>query len=98
MHKTDFYTRQSKKLMKGHGKITAVIHPILSTRYGTEFATETISASNSEFENLIPEIPYIGGKANQLHGYAYRNDKLIGPVSHIEKTRDASSRHRRYFP
>ena len=34
--------------------------------YGDEFADEIVSEARTEFEVLIPEIPYIGGRKNRL--------------------------------
>ncbi len=40
--------------------------PYLTERYGAELADTAVTESTIEFEQLIPEIPYIGGKANSM--------------------------------
>jgi hypothetical protein len=44
----------------------AMGRPLIATRYGEALADTAVAESISEFEQIIPEIPYIGGKANSM--------------------------------
>lgn len=63
---TDYYTSQKEKLCQSHQAMMALGQPLLTGRYGAEFACTAVRQSLAEFEALIPEIPYIGGKNNSL--------------------------------
>ncbi|WP_420643352.1 L-2-amino-thiazoline-4-carboxylic acid hydrolase [Candidatus Leptofilum sp.] len=63
---TNYYTKQQGKLLKNHRKMMKIGEPILKQKYGTQLAQTTVSQSTTEFENLIPQIPYIGGSANSM--------------------------------
>jgi hypothetical protein len=61
----NYYTGQKKRLLKNHDKLIDLGMDTLNTRYdgaGEQIAAET----RREFEQLIPQIPYIGGKQNRL--------------------------------
>ena len=42
------------------------IRPLLVKRYGEPFVGEIAADAREEFRRLIPQLPYIGGKANRL--------------------------------
>jgi hypothetical protein len=54
---------KASKAVKHMRKAAAAIH-------GDEFADEIVSETILEFEALVPEIPYIGGKKNRLSSEA----------------------------
>jgi hypothetical protein len=62
----EYYLKQKDKLLKGHRKMMAIGKPLMTARYGAETAVSIIAGSTTEFEQLIPQIPYIGGKENSL--------------------------------
>ncbi len=62
----EYYISRTSKLLKGFDKAAKHMRGALATRYGDEFANAVISEARREFEALIPELPYIGGKANSL--------------------------------
>ena len=65
-HKQDYYLKQKYKLVKNHQKMMSIGKPLMQERYGTELAETAVSQSITEFEKLLPEIPYIGGSANHM--------------------------------
>lgn len=62
----DYYLAQKENLLKGHKKMMALARPYLTEHYGAELADTAVAESTVEFEQLLPEIPYIGGKANSM--------------------------------
>ncbi len=61
-----YYLAQKPKLLKDHAAILAVGRKLMVARYGLEFTDKVEREAREEFERLIPEIPYIGGKDNSL--------------------------------
>lgn len=66
MH-NDYYTSQSRKLLKQLDKFLVQSRPILIERCGKEeTATAIHQETLEEYERLIPQIPYVGGRKNPL--------------------------------
>ena len=61
-----YRTNNKKRLLKQHGKMMAVGEKLLIERYGRSTTIDIISKSDEAFQQLLPEIPYIGGKANPM--------------------------------
>ncbi len=68
MHETqnDYYTSQSRKLLKQLDKFLVRVRPILIERCGKEAATAIHQETLAEYERLVPQLPYIGGRKNSL--------------------------------
>ena len=62
----NYYLQQKQKLIKGHQKMMKLGLSILTEKYDASFAQTAVSESITEFENLIPQIPYIGGNENPM--------------------------------
>ena len=62
----EYYISRTPKLLKGFDKAAKHMRGSLASRYGDDFAGTIIPEARNEFEALIPELPYIGGKANFL--------------------------------
>jgi hypothetical protein len=61
------YNGQIKhKLMKRHQKMMGIGQPIMTRRFGYYLAATAVAESDIEFQNLIPQIPSIGGKDNPM--------------------------------
>lgn len=54
------------KLLKNHTKMMKIGRPLISERYGESFAEKLVADCDREFEQLIPQLPDIGGKQNDL--------------------------------
>jgi hypothetical protein len=63
-----FYLQNRKKLLAEHRKMAEAGRVFAAQRYGEAFANALVHESLGEFEALIPELPYIGGKRNPLTG------------------------------
>jgi len=62
----EYYTKQRHKLLKNHHKMMRIGQPIIAEKYGKALAETAVAESTTEFEQLIPQIPYIGGAANSM--------------------------------
>jgi len=63
---SDYYTSQSSRLLKDLDKFLKRMRKRLAERYGEEGTAALHRETLAEFERLIPQIPYIGGKENSL--------------------------------
>ncbi|MCL4263237.1 MAG: L-2-amino-thiazoline-4-carboxylic acid hydrolase [Anaerolineae bacterium] len=62
----NYYLAQKGNLLKGHKKMMRLARPYLTEHYGAELADTAVAESIVEFEQLIPDIPYIGGQENSM--------------------------------
>ncbi len=63
---SDYYVSQKKKLLKGFDKVAQRATKCLIKNYNEDFARTVIEKTREKFEQIIPDIPYIGGKRNQF--------------------------------
>ena len=56
-----YYSLRQEKLLKNFDQTFALIRDSLVERYGAELANALVREAHSEYETLIPEIPYIRG-------------------------------------
>jgi hypothetical protein len=61
-----YYVESKAKLLRKHNKLASAGREIAILRYGEAFADTLVRESLAEFEELIPELPYIGGEQNAL--------------------------------
>jgi hypothetical protein len=64
--KNDYYILRKAKLLKGFDKVAKRATKFLVNHYGDDFASIIISETREKFEQIIPEIPYIGGNGNLI--------------------------------
>ncbi len=65
-----YHSSRKEKLLKDFDDTSALIKASLNSRYGKEFTSTLQSEARQEYENLIPEIPYIrGARARMLNGF-----------------------------
>jgi hypothetical protein len=62
----DNYISRKQQLLKDFDKSTARIKSVLTSSYGNEQANSLISESRSEYESIIPQIPFIGHRSHFL--------------------------------
>lgn len=62
----DYYTSRRTELLEGFGELRAHTREVLLASCGEELSDAIDADARREFESLIPEIPYIGGDANEL--------------------------------
>ena len=61
-----YYRAHKSKLLKDFDRTSALLKASLILRYGKEFASTLESEARQEYEQLIPEIPYIKGLRARL--------------------------------
>lgn len=64
--KKSYYTSQKFKLLKEYDKALKYSIGVLPEYLDENEIDDTMKEMRTEFENLIPEIPFIGGKKNKL--------------------------------
>ena len=62
----DYYTSRKSKLLRDFDKTAKRLRKILVSYYGDDLADTIARETRQEYEALIPELPYIGGKKNLL--------------------------------
>lgn len=63
---TNYYCERKATLLNSFDKWSQIIKGIVSSIYSSDFCEELIKDARNIFENLIPEIPFIGGDENQM--------------------------------
>ena len=62
----DYYLKRKSALMKQHDKMMKHGAVAIQSRYDSDFTSTVVTQARTEFERLIPEIPYLGGTDNPL--------------------------------
>jgi hypothetical protein len=62
--RTDYYIKQKPKLMEQFDKFLRITKDILVEQYTDSKAENLINQIRDNYEEIIPEIPYIGGRKN----------------------------------
>ncbi|MHC4751820.1 MAG: hypothetical protein ACYTFW_18340, partial [Planctomycetota bacterium] len=66
----NYYTSKKSRLLKDFDKTADLMQDYLIKRYGGEFADSLCKQTRQEYEELIPEIPYIEGpRARALNSF-----------------------------
>ncbi|MBN1921578.1 MAG: L-2-amino-thiazoline-4-carboxylic acid hydrolase [Anaerolineae bacterium] len=66
MEQAWYYSSQKDKLLKELAGFAKLMQPELAARYGEQLAIKIRQDTLAEYEKLLPQFPYIGGKANPL--------------------------------
>jgi hypothetical protein len=64
----EYYIRNKAKLLREHQRVATAGQKTMAARYEEDFVAAVTHESLTEFEKLIPELPYIGGDQNPLTG------------------------------
>ncbi len=67
-----YYIARKPELLAGLGAQAQTWKIVLSLHYGEAFAQKTLGQTRQVFEDLLPKVPYIGGRDNHL------TDSLLG--------------------
>jgi hypothetical protein len=62
----DYYTSRKWQLMVGFDLAVRLVRGIAVARYGEQLAEIVLVGARREYELLIPQLPYIGGRRNPL--------------------------------
>jgi len=66
MQQNNYYISQKPLLLKNFNEFAQRIKIFLTTEYGEKFSSEVIDEILDDYEDIIPEIPYIGGENNPM--------------------------------
>lgn len=61
-----YYTDQQEEILKTNRKLFKAVRPLLAQQWNEQEADAVIEATLRRFAEMIPDIPYIGGSANDL--------------------------------
>lgn len=62
----DYYLAQKAKLLRNFKKNARAMLEVSEPTYGKDFTDRVVQEALEEYEKLIPQIPYIGGRKNRL--------------------------------
>jgi len=62
----DYYIKRKSKLMKNFSKGLGIARDLLKRKFSEAKIDEMFDQMKSEYEKIIPEIPYIGGNKNSF--------------------------------
>ncbi|TXT58913.1 MAG: hypothetical protein BAJALOKI2v1_280004 [Promethearchaeota archaeon] len=77
--------KEREKLRKNLKRYEPIEFEVLSNYFETDKAKEIMSQNSIEYENIIPTIPYIGGKENGMTQYLLLPSPLISLVKILKK-------------
>jgi len=59
---TEYYLKRKKKYMKDFDRVFKTAHPVLVTHFNSEQTTILLAKARKEFEDLLLQLPYVGGE------------------------------------
>ena len=62
----NYYIKKKRMLMRQFNAALSIVKNILSDYFGDAKFKELSTKTREDFEQLLPQIPYVGGKANHL--------------------------------
>ncbi|MDD3985908.1 MAG: hypothetical protein PHY59_08590 [Methanobacterium sp.] len=66
MQQKEYYISEKHLLLKNFNEFAQRIKVFLTAKYGDNFSSEVIDEMLDDYEDIIPEIPYIRGKNNPM--------------------------------
>ncbi|MHA1489278.1 MAG: L-2-amino-thiazoline-4-carboxylic acid hydrolase [Promethearchaeota archaeon] len=62
----NYYIKKKRTIMRTFDAATTITKEILIEYFGEAKSKEIVSKARTDFETLLPQIPYVGGKDNRL--------------------------------
>ena len=62
----NYYVKKKRTLMRQFDAATTIVKDLLIDYFGEAKFNELIPKARKDFEDLLPQIPYVGGKDNRL--------------------------------
>lgn len=81
----DYYVKKKKSLMKQYDIAVNIGKNVLIKRFGENKFKELITRAREEFESLIPELPFIGGKKNRNTDNLINGSMMLALIHNFEK-------------
>lgn len=63
---SSYYVARQKQMVREFDRVVRRIRPLIMQRYDSAFSEQLEADAHTEFIGLIPQLPYIGGRANPL--------------------------------
>ncbi len=63
---SSYYVARERSLLREYDNAVGRVRPLLVQRYGKSLVNAIEPVARTEFQRLIPQLPYIGGKTNPL--------------------------------
>jgi len=60
----DYYIKRKKNLLRQFDRVAKRAEKSLKRHHGEDFAEPVLDETRREYEKLIPQLPYVGGRAN----------------------------------
>jgi len=81
----DYYIKKKAKLIKDFDPILPILQQIFAKKFIDTKIDELFNLMKQEYEDIIPEIPYIGGKKNFFTNYLIGGASVLAIIRIIEK-------------
>ena len=82
----NYYINKKMELLKKFDEEALVWGPVVIKQYGEEPADNILQEARKQFEDLIPQIPYIGGDENR------RTETFVDSVKYLAFYKAAKNR------
>ncbi|MFW9829685.1 MAG: L-2-amino-thiazoline-4-carboxylic acid hydrolase [Candidatus Thorarchaeota archaeon] len=83
--KEDYYIKRKARLLKDFDSILPILQEIFAKKFNDDKIDELFNLMKQEYEDLIPEIPYIGGKKNHHTNYLIGSATALAIIRILEK-------------
>ncbi|NVM19065.1 MAG: L-2-amino-thiazoline-4-carboxylic acid hydrolase [Candidatus Lokiarchaeota archaeon] len=81
----DYYIKRKAKLLKDFDSMLPLLRELLAKNFNNDKIDELFNLMKQEYEDLIPEIPYIGGKKNFFTNFLIGSASILAIIYIIEK-------------
>ncbi|MFX1410308.1 MAG: L-2-amino-thiazoline-4-carboxylic acid hydrolase [Promethearchaeota archaeon] len=81
----DYYTKRKAKLLKEFDSDLSLSRKILAAKFNDAKINEIFNLMKQEYEGLIPEIPYIGGRKNFFTNFLIGSAECLAIFRILEK-------------
>lgn len=81
----DYYNKRKAKLLTDFDSILSLSRKILGVKFNDAKIDEIFNLMKQEYEDLIPEIPYIGGKKNFFTNFLIGGAAILAIFRILEK-------------
>jgi len=84
--RVNYYLNMKRELLKDFDKISKGIGgKVLEQRFDESTTPQLIMSARNEYESLIPQLPYIGGKSNILYSGLIGSAWMLAIIRSLEK-------------
>lgn len=81
----NYYIKRKKKLLRQFEDLFPIIKDLIEKKYKDHNTDKIFKKMKNEYENLIPEIPYIGGPTNSYSFFLLDGINVLAIIRVLEK-------------